>query len=370
MANIFDYLDWRGDIPFSVDPFCAVDALILSELSYTKFENIPDDSSQISIIDAEKEFFKVHTIEEILASTSLTARAPLLMKKMNAGARFKNTKICNYVNEIDYSNDSQFSASTFILDDDTAFISFRGTDGTVVGWKEDFNLSYLDETAGQRSAVEYLNKIGRDFCLKIRVGGHSKGGNFAVYAASFCNPDIQNELINVFSFDAPGFKSKVIVSDGYKNILPKIQRIVPDTSIIGTLLSHDSEKMVVKSTASGLLQHDGFSWEVLGNSFVNAEISDISIFIEKTLSNWLENTTDDERKLITDTVFGLFESTGNDTFHKMSEQKWRTTESIFESIKTIPKEQRQEVSHMVLSLLQTGGKVATENIPKKTISKK
>ena len=364
MANIFDYLDWRGDIPFSVDPFNEVDALVLSELAYTRFEDAGVSDEFVALKSAGEAFFAKHTRDELLALTSFTAKAPLLTDKMVAGARFSNTRLFHYVNEINADKDAQFSAVTFMLDDDTAFVAMRGTDGTVVGWKEDFNLSYLKETAGQRRAVEYLNTVGGLISNKIRVGGHSKGGNFAVFASSFCEPEVKNNITEIYSFDAPGFRNEIITTTGYREALPKIIRVIPDTSIIGNLLTHEEESIVVKSNASGIAQHDGFSWEVLRNGFVSAEVSELSLAITKTMSNWLEETGDEERQLITDTIFTMIEATGNDTFHAMSEQKWKTAESMLASIKTIPKDKRQEFSRQIARLLQTGRITAAEFFPK------
>lgn len=365
MANIFDYLDWRGDIPLSIDPFSEVDALVLSELAYTKFEDAGVGADFVTLKAAREAFFKVHTREELLSLTSFTAKAPLLMDKMVSGARFGNIRLFHYLNEVNADKDAQFSAVTFILDDDTAFVAMRGTDGTVVGWKEDFNLSYLSETEGQRRAVEYLNTIGRLLDNNIRVGGHSKGGNFAVFASSFCEPQIKERIGKIYSFDAPGLRDETINLQGYKEILPKIIRVIPDTSIIGNLLTHEEQTIVVRSNASGIAQHDGFSWEVLRNDFVNAQVSELGLAITKTMSEWLSQTDDEERQFITDTVFTLIESTGNDTFREMSEQKWKTAESMLASIRTIPKEKRQEFSHQIGKLLQTGRQTAAEFLPRK-----
>ena len=368
MPNLFVYLDWRGDVPFGTDEFNEVDALVLSELSYTKFEDLPDENST-PIFDARELFFNKHTREELLKLTAFTAKAPILMDGMCDGARFSNTKIYNYESEIDREKDAQFSATTFLLDDGTAFVAFRGTDGTVVGWKEDFNLSYLPETEGQRLAVAYLNKIGSELDCPIRVGGHSKGGNFACYAASFCEESIQNKITCVYSFDGPGFKAEKISLEGYKRILPKIIRIIPDTSIIGKLLTSDSKQIVIKSNASGMLQHDAFSWKIKKNRFVRTDASELSVFIEKTMGGWLDDMSDDDRKNLTDTVFALIESTGNDTFREMSEQKWKTAEVIMSSAAGLPKESRQELKHLIGKLLQTGGHNAAAYFPNKNGNK-
>jgi hypothetical protein len=363
MANIFDYLKWRSDVPFSVDPFGEVDNLVLAELSYTDFDKIvPSDSREISLRDAHAEFFRRHSRDEILTQTSFTAKAPLLMDEMILGGRFGNIKLSNYINEIDRSKDAQFSAVTLHLDDGTIYVSFRGTDGTIVGWKEDFNLSYISETEGQRKAVAYLNSIASECDCDIRVGGHSKGGNFAVYAATFCKDEAKSRITEIYSNDGPGFREEVTASPQYMSVLPKIISIVPETSVIGLLLSSVAVHRVVKSDASGIFQHDGFSWQVCKNRFEDAALSDMAIFIEKTLGTWLGEMDDETRKSMTASVFSLFEATGMDRFSIMSQKKWKSTEAIISSVYGLPKEKRRELIFLLNQLFKSGGQTAISGL--------
>ena len=285
------------------------------------------------------------------------------MDEMVSGVRFGNTKIFRYINEIDREKDAQIAAMTFLLDDGTAFVAFRGTDGTVVGWKEDFDLSYMPRTEGQRRAVRYLNDISVTVNRPLRVGGHSKGGNFACFAASFCDKSVQDRIIEVYSFDGPGFKKETLSEPGYRRILPKIIHIVPDTSIIGTLLLSESRRIVVKSVASGLVQHDGFSWCVKRNRFLQTQVSEMGCLIEKTMGDWLEQMDDEARRFLTDTVFTVLAATGNDTFHDMSEQKLKTTQAIIMSMVQLPKFKRQELTNLIRKLFETGSHAAVAYLP-------
>ena len=215
MANIFDYLEWRCDVPLAVDPFNEVDNLVLAELVYTDFGGIvPVDGRQISLRDAADAFFRRHTHEEILAIKSYTARAPLLMEKMLEGERFRDVKLCWYLDETDTERETQLAAVTFLLPDRSAYVAFRGTDGTLVGWREDCNLSFQHETDGQRRSARYLNLVGGQLDAPMRVGGHSKGGNMAVYAAARCEPALQDRLLAVYTNDGPGFHEEMLQSEG------------------------------------------------------------------------------------------------------------------------------------------------------------
>lgn len=357
--NLFDYLDWRGDVPFSADLFNEVDNLILSELAYSDFAGlVPEDGSPVPIIDVYSRFFQSHSREEILARKSYTAKAPLLMDEMVRGARFRNTRLCRFASILDPETDTQFCAVTFLLEDGTAYVAFRGTDGTLVGWKEDFALSYRSGTDGQKRAAEYLSRTGTQTGCPLRAGGHSKGGNLAVYASVCCDPEVQDRLVRVYTNDGPGLRAELLQEPAFLRVRPRIVSIVPDTSVIGMLMVPAAEPQVVRSSASGIVQHDGFTWDVIRNRFVPAELSDTSRFVRKTLSDWLANVDDEGRRVLTDTVFSLLGSTGAENFSTMSEQRWKSVETVMASARGLPKETQQEMWKLISSLAQSGTRTA------------
>ena len=356
MANIFDYLDWRGDMPLSADPLNEVDNLVLSELVYTDFrEIVPEDGREISLQEACTEFFRRHTREEVLADKTFTGKAPLLMEMMVNRARFQDMTLSWYVDEIDVEKEFQLAAVTFRFPDGSAYIAFRGTDGTVVGWKEDFNLTFLSRTPGQMGAIAYLNRVGHALSGPLTVGGHSKGGNLAVYASAFCDPDIQDRIRTVYSNDGPGFRQEITEDSGYERMLGKMISIVPDTSIIGLLLSSRASHRVIESTASGIFQHDGFSWSVHRNRFAPAQLSAVSELIDQVLGSWLAQMDDETRESAIDTVFSLFEATGKETFGEINGQKLKSAEAILTALRSLPREKQQEVLRLFGLLGQSGG---------------
>lgn len=361
MANIFDYLEWRCDVPFGVDPFNEVDNLVLAELIYTDFKGIvPMDGRAVSLREACDAFFLGHTREEILASKSFTAKAPLLMEKMLEGERFRDVRLCWYLDDTDTAQETQLAAVTFLLPDESAYVAFRGTDGTLVGWREDANLSFQHETEGQRRGARYLDWVGRQLDGAVRVGGHSKGGNLAVYAAARCESALQDRVLAVYSNDGPGFHEEMLQSEGYRRILPKIMDIVPDTSIIGMMLTSLAESRVVKSSQNGILQHDGFSWEVTRNRFVEAALSDASRWFDRFLSEWLLHTDDESRRAMTDIVFSVFESTGADSFREIGQQKWKSAEAMLSAMVSLPKERQHEALSFIQKLGASGGQTIAE----------
>ena len=364
MANIFDYLSWRADLPFSADPFNEVDNLVLSMLAYTDFNGIvPQNGRRIQLSDACRLFFEQHTREEILANTSFTARAPLLMERMINGQRFGNMTLRKYIEESGEGH--QLSAVTFGLADGSEYVAFRGTDGTVAGWKEDFNFSFMDETEGQRLAVQYLNGIGAGGTGEnLRVGGHSKGGNLAIYASAFC--DCGGRIFEVYSNDGPGFKEEIVQRAGFAENLVKVKKFIPDSSIIGLLLSDGQAYTVVKSTAMGIKQHDAFTWKVERNRFVTAPLSDMSKVTKKLIGTWLETMKDEDRQTFTELIFTLIESTGQERFSSMKADKLKTAESILNAVRLMPKEKQQEALQLMGVMGLRGGQKIADFLARKT----
>ena len=365
MSNLFDYLRWRGDVPLRADPFAEVDNLVLAELAYTRFHDIvPADGRWISLREAHDAFFARHTREELLALKSFTARAPLLMPEMLSGERFRDLRLCCYVDEVDRDQEVQLSAVAFLLPDGTSYLAFRGTDGTLVGWKEDFNFSFQPETEGQRRAVAWLNRAGSELRGPLRVGGHSKGGNFAVYASAFCDSRIQDRILQVYSNDGPGFRQEVTEKEGYLRILDRVFSIIPDTSVFGLLFSGKTRHHVVASSAAGITQHDALTWEVQRNRFVPAELSDTGKTIQSLLGGLIGQMNDEDRKNLTETVFALLASTGQESFRGINEQPWKSVGNVITTGLSMSREKQSELFRQLGQLGQTGSQAAADVLTK------
>ena len=316
MANIEDYIKWRGDLSFDVDPFNEVDNLILAQLSYADFGGVvPSERSEsVSIREAERRFFELHSEEEVLNTVMTIKVAPFLMRPMTESERFKKVRLCAYVNEIDNDTQIQFSAVTFLLPDNTYYVAFRGTDSSMIGWKEDFNMSFLYETPGQKAAVQYLNKNFRRSKKMLRVGGHSKGGNFAIFASAFCLESIQDRITCVYTNDGPGFRDEVLSAPGYNRILPKIVAIAPEQTFISAIQNNKIKPTYVKSSEKGgINQHDAMSWQVLGNHFEHTERSSGAVIMDQAMNEWLAGISDEKREKFVDVLFDLLMAKGVNT---------------------------------------------------------
>lgn len=366
MADVFDYLKRRGVLSFREDPFNEVDNLVLAMLAYANFEGILDDSfNRVSLSTADRKYFEKHSRSYAKKSIFHFVRAPLLMDDMLKGERFRDTELTKYVDIINSDKEMQMSAVTFLLSDGSAYVAFRGTDTTVAGWKEDFNMSYLPDTEGQLSAVRYLNEVGKEIKGPIRVGGHSKGGNFAVYASAFCDREIQDRIIAVYTNDGPGFRKEVMEREAYKHILPKVVSIIPDTSIIGMLLTSNVGHIIVKSKYVGLMQHDALTWIIERNRFKRTKQSALGSFINNSQKEWLSNLDDESREMFVNTLFSFFEATGMTTFDEMIINRRTSAKKIIATLKNLPKEKQIKLMAVMGGLLRSIGNVVSSHINRK-----
>ncbi len=309
MADLFDYLRWRGDLTFSQVPPTAVDALIFSCLSYLSFGGSLTERSEIpiSLRDASEEFFQ---LEDAQSRCRIQMDLSLLMA-VSETKRFGNALVLGYRDILIPEEDTQFAAITFLLDNDSAFLTFRGTDYSLTGWKEDFNMSFQESIPAQRLAAQYVQEITSRYPIPLYLGGHSKGGNLAVFAAVKSAPDVRNRIAAVYNHDGPGFTDFVMKDPAYLQMVPHIKTIIPQSSVIGMLLEHEEPYTVIKSKQIGLLQHDPYSWVLEGPEFVPMEsVTENSQFFDLTIKAWLSGMTIDERNEIVDTVFDLL-SVGN-----------------------------------------------------------
>ena len=335
MGNIMDYISWRGDLTFAQSPFNEVDNLILACFSYVNLDRIPAVTRQkgIELKKLVKEFKNLHTIKELEADKSFIRLAPFMMFEMAESVRFGNCVIRNYVNEIVTEAEQQFSAVEIVLDDGTSYISFRGTDDTIIGWKEDFNLSTGVVPALER-AVEYMQRISDKASGMLRVGGHSKGGNLAIYGSVMCK-SVHDKILEIYSNDGPGFSKEFQESPETAEMMPKIIRIIPEYSIIGTLLEHEKQPIIVASTSRGLLQHDGFSWEVQGPGLVRRDsLNKTALRFIEILHKWIDGMDMEQKRLLIEDLFATLQASG---YENLSEVQSGGLKSLAAMVKRLDK---------------------------------
>lgn len=366
--ELMDYLKWRNDVSLKAAPFNEIDNVLLSYLAYADFgELLHEPKRHVSIETCFKRFCEKHDMAEVRESKHFIERAPLLLEDMVCGARFRGTKVVHFREVFDKKKVQQFAALVFLLPDGTRYVSFRGTDLSITGWKEDFLMSFTAETEGAKEAVSYLNEVAACVEGDFILGGHSKGGNFAMFAAAFCEDSVKERILKVYNNDGPGFREEIVRSAAYRELLPKITNIVPQTSIIGRLLSNEAAHTVVKSTAAGIFQHDVTTWEVTKDKFVSAELDAFSDFVKKALGSWLETMDDEARKSLVETVFSMIEMTEAETFSEFGENLFKNTGLMIKGLGKLPKEKQNELTAAFRSLAEAGRATVLDKIPKITL---
>jgi len=332
MGNMMDYLDWRGDLTFAQSPFNEVDNLILAQMAYLNLDYVvPPEGSGMSVTvrEAAEKYFRMYGEDQIRQFSYLVRITVPLLKKAAGCPRFADVRLSNFVNIVDIDRTKQFAAMHAELPDGTVYVSYRGTDNTLVGWKENFNMSVMTPVPAQFEALRYLEDTAPEHDGFLRLGGHSKGGNLAVYAAAMCRPGVQSRILEVYNNDGPGFDAKVTGSPGYRAILGKIRTIIPESSIVGMLMEHEEAYMVVKSSQTILMQHSAFSWEVLGAGFLRAEqVAKQSEILDMTLKSWLGQLSRAERIRFVNALFDVFEAAEIRTIEDLTRSKWRKVRDI------------------------------------------
>ena len=355
MSNVSDYLKWRGDLDFSQAPFNDVDNLILAQIAYVDFADIvpaPGSIETITIAEAADTFFDTHDEKEIKKCKSFIGKAPYLLREAAATKRFGSLILTNYVDYVDGGKEEQFAAFHVRIDNRLTYIAFRGTDDTLVGWKEDFNMSFLSPVPSQKDAVRYIDTTVQRSEGKLILGGHSKGGNLAVYASVFARPSVKKRIITVYNNDGPGFHEDIINTEEYKRVINKVTTYIPQDSIFGMLLNHEEKYTIVQSNEKGLMEHDAYSWQVLGKKFVVLkEVTNESKFIDKTIKNWLKDLDMDTRQQVIDIVFEILNSTNSKTIQDLKFSLVKNARIILSSYKQITPENKKMIEATVTALL-------------------
>ena len=322
MSNVSDYLKWRGDLDFSQAPFNDVDNLILAQIAYVDFTDIvpaPGSIETITIAEAADTFFDTHDEKEIKKCKSFIGKAPYLLREAAATKRFGSLILTNYVDYVDGGKEEQFAAFHVRIDNRLTYIAFRGTDDTLVGWKEDFNMSFLSPVPSQKDAVRYIDTTVQRSEGKLILGGHSKGGNLAVYASVFARPSVKKRIITVYNNDGPGFDS-------------------------------------------GLMQHDSMSWQVIGPDFeTEQELSPKSKRLNAALSAWIDGLTREQRAEFVDTLFSLVTASGAKNLSEISTARFKNINAVLKSFRELDKSERAMILKIFASLTGEIGKAYKSN---------
>ncbi len=354
MGNIIDYAREAHE-DLSSRPLNAVDSLVLSQLAYLHFGGglpaHPDGDAGMALRNLIKSDDGAATFLGIRDSVDNRA----LVYAIAASPRFKDIRFADYINQVSKAEEKQFSAVTFLLPDGTNYVAFRGTDSTFVGWKEDFNMSFICPVPAQEEAVKYVEKAALRRTGSIYVGGHSKGGNLAAYAAIFCNKKTRERIRMVFSHDGPGFLEDVLKLPQYAQMAPRMQKTVPESSVVGMLLEMQEPYEVIKSDRIFLMQHDPFSWLVEGNGFLRVEtVHSSALFLNKAVHEWLYTLSPPQRMRFVDTLFSLLGATDAKTIRELLGEPRKNLLYAVSAVKAIDEDTRKFLVATLRSLFMIG----------------
>ena len=328
MPVITDYLEWRGDVPFCFRPLNDVDAYVVSKIGTVDWTGIvPPETGYVPIHRAVEAYLR-QSGTEYLGLVASPHTVPVI-SRLPETERFGSLELYGYVTSFSAETTEQFSALTVRLPDGRHFITFRGTDDTLVGWKEDCLFAVETETPAQRSAVEYLLAVAEATAGTIIVGGHSKGGNLAVYAASNAPEEVQRRIGPVYDFDGPGFERPFFETPGFLAVKDRIRKVYSKNAIVGTLMHQGVDALVVDCETAGVLAHDGFTWEVNARGFVPYPgLTAAARAFNETMDRLLENRTREERRELVRALFDTLSASGADTLTALTEQGLRRSAAV------------------------------------------
>ena len=366
MDDIYTYMKFRGDLDLKNFPLNEVDALIFSELAYIQFKNIVPavgEKGTITLKEAAQKYIPKEGKESIFY-----VRYEKLLEAVTECPRYAELQLSNYVSVIDQEEKQQFSALHIHINPFLTFIAFRGTDETLVGWREDFDMSYKMPVPAQISAVDYVNQTTKGIFQKYYIGGHSKGGNLAIYSSVFCDASVQNNIKAVYNFDGPGFHKKIADNVSCLKIKERIHTFVPEASVVGMLMEHEEKYKDVKSYETTFMQHEGLSWSVDGIKFETVEsVDEFSNSISVTLKGWLEKADCEDRKVMVNALFDILEVGGIHSVLDFKDISVHNTTAMVKAAAALPKEQREIVSYLIKTWIAESKKTVVNAIKEESI---
>ncbi len=306
IGNIVEYVHAYGYFDFEALPFSVVDALVLAQFVYLKVEDIMEPmSARMEPMTLEQ--MQVHPdVEKLFADSRFEENNRALFQAMCESKRYKHMKCLYAADHICLEHETQFMAMTCVLSDGSTKILYRGTDETLIGWKEDFNMAFQYPIPGQNSGRKYLEQISEWITGDFELIGHSKGGNLAVYAAMNTSQEIQDRILTIYNLDGPGFRTEVYKMGLFEKIEHKIIKIIPESSVVGMILENHGSYKVVDSKRIGFLQHDPYSWLIDRIDFVYVENMDKAHRImDESLNEWVMSFSKEEVSAFVNTLYQI-----------------------------------------------------------------
>lgn len=357
-GTIIDYLKEYANVSLKDEPMNDVDSLVLCQFSYLKFDGlvplVTENSRSVSL----QQIYEHPDYEKLYGDERYAKENRALFEAMRKCVRFRSMKLNCYINIISTQSDfeTQFSAVTFLLEDGSMYVAYRGTDETIVGWKEDFNMAFLSPVPGQEYAVKYLHMVTSRLPRDFYMGGHSKGGNLALYAAMRCVPQVQDRIIKIYSMDGPGFRPEVLEKLDFGRIEERTCKILPHSSLVGMLFEKDIRYQVVESHTFGLAQHNPFTWLVKEGHFVTvSDIYETRRFMDDTLNEWILSRDEQSLRTFVDTLFLILSASEADNLIDLTADIKRSMSGILGAMKGLDEDTQKALKQTVKALFEIAG---------------
>lgn len=351
--TIVEYIKNYGDYTFAEKPLNHVDSLALCQFCYLKFDGlvplVTENKRSVTVrqLASDKDF------DGLFADERFEKQNRALFGAMLHSKRFSGMKMNCYINIVEEEWETQFSAITFLLGDGTMYIAYRGTDETIVGWKEDFNMAFQSPVPGQAYAVKYLNMVMGRLPNRFYLGGHSKGGNLAVYAAMNCPEAEQERIIRIYSMDGPGFRPEVLEKYKYEAVEERIVKILPHSSLVGMLFETTDHYKVVESRTFGLLQHDPFTWLIEGDDFKYVKgLYGSRRFADDTLNEWVRSLDDKQRRIFVDTLYQVVSASKAENLIELTADWKKSMMGIVTAMKEVDGETQKAIKRIIGELFE------------------
>lgn len=353
MGTILDYLKEYGDYTLDEKPFDEVDSLVLCQFAYLKFDGLAPSADEDKPAVSLRELKEHADYDHLYADERYREDNTALFLGMYRSRRFQNLKVNNYVNQINLETETQFSAVTFRLPNGICYVAYRGTDETIVGWKEDLNLAFSEPVEGQRMSVEYLDRVAGEIEGSFYVGGHSKGGNLATYACMNCDSIVRSRVMAVFDHDGPGFRPEVKARSAYDEIAGRIHKTVPHSSLVGMLLYTDGIYSVVESRTMGLAQHNPYTWLVKDDHFqIVDELYAGRRFVDDALNQWILSLSQEQMHIFVDTLYQILLASETDNLIDFTANWFQSIQKIGAALRDIDPETGKAIIQVMKLLFE------------------
>lgn len=348
---MLDYLKEYGHVSVHEAPLNDVDRLIFAQMAYLNFVKSPNAAPMHALShfvaftadapDSEARFDFQHKDDKALCA---------LLEKC---ARFRDVRLLDFVRSTDVDTQGQFAALSLILPDGTLLIAFRGTDNTLAGWKEDFDLAYKEELPAQRTACGYVRRLATDYDA-FELCGHSKGGNLALYSAVTCGETLQEKLRGALSFDGPGLKRTLVETAAFARLQPQLRVLVPHASLVGMLFDQPANVRAVHCSMPGILQHYPYSWKTRGMDFRYADdVQRTSLLLGQSLCGMLEKLPLSTRERFVEAVYEIFTAAGANTLNDLAGALVKNAPAVIRQLRGTDPETFRSLRPIIIAFWQS-----------------